>query len=144
MFSMCSELTPRARIPDTRIPQFMQPSFLQSFAPSAQRLSMYTYLMAAVPNRHLLLCLWHILLLALGGILVCWKDVVPLIWLFPVDQKSWPNFYFPLFVSLSQAWHHTFSFEDLDQTNHIFYESLSRRLTKKVKLSRVIVQLSTA
>ena len=25
MFSMCSELTPRARIPDTRIPQFMQP-----------------------------------------------------------------------------------------------------------------------
>ena len=25
MFSMCSELTPRAPIPDTRIPQFMQP-----------------------------------------------------------------------------------------------------------------------
>ena len=25
MFSMCSELTPRARIPDSRIPQFMQP-----------------------------------------------------------------------------------------------------------------------
>ena len=25
MFSMCSELTQRARIPDTRIPQFMQP-----------------------------------------------------------------------------------------------------------------------
>ena len=25
MFSMCSELTPCARIPDTRIPQFMQP-----------------------------------------------------------------------------------------------------------------------
>ena len=25
MFSMCSELTPRALIPDTRIPQFMQP-----------------------------------------------------------------------------------------------------------------------
>ena len=25
MFSMCSELTPRARIPDTRIPQLMQP-----------------------------------------------------------------------------------------------------------------------
>ena len=25
MFSMCSELTPRVRIPDTRIPQFMQP-----------------------------------------------------------------------------------------------------------------------
>ena len=25
MFSMCSELTPHARIPDTRIPQFMQP-----------------------------------------------------------------------------------------------------------------------
>ena len=25
MFSTCSELTPRARIPDTRIPQFMQP-----------------------------------------------------------------------------------------------------------------------
>ena len=27
MFSMCSELTPRARIPDTRIPQLMQPCF---------------------------------------------------------------------------------------------------------------------
>ena len=25
MFSMCSELTPRAHIPDTRIPQLMQP-----------------------------------------------------------------------------------------------------------------------
>ena len=25
MFSMCSELTPRGRIPDTRIPQLMQP-----------------------------------------------------------------------------------------------------------------------
>ena len=25
MFSMCSELTQRARIPDTRIPQLMQP-----------------------------------------------------------------------------------------------------------------------
>ena len=25
MFSLCSELTPRARIPDTRIPQLMQP-----------------------------------------------------------------------------------------------------------------------
>ena len=25
MFFMCSELTPRARIPDTRIPQLMQP-----------------------------------------------------------------------------------------------------------------------
>ena len=25
MFSMCSELSPRASIPDTRIPQFMQP-----------------------------------------------------------------------------------------------------------------------
>ena len=25
MFSMCSELTPRARIPDTNLPQFMQP-----------------------------------------------------------------------------------------------------------------------
>ena len=28
MFSMCSELTPRARIPDTRIPQLMQPCVL--------------------------------------------------------------------------------------------------------------------
>ena len=28
MFSMCSELTPRARIPDTRIPQLMQPCLL--------------------------------------------------------------------------------------------------------------------
>ena len=27
MFSMCSELTPRARILDTRIPQLMQPCF---------------------------------------------------------------------------------------------------------------------
>ena len=27
MFSMCSELTPRARIPDNRIPQLMQPCF---------------------------------------------------------------------------------------------------------------------
>ena len=27
MFSMCSKLTPRARIPDTRIPQLMQPCF---------------------------------------------------------------------------------------------------------------------
>ena len=27
MFSMCSELTPRAHIPDTRIPQLMQPCF---------------------------------------------------------------------------------------------------------------------
>ena len=27
MFSMCSELTPRAHIPDTRIPQLMQPWF---------------------------------------------------------------------------------------------------------------------
>ena len=25
MYSLCSELTPRALIPDTRIPQFMQP-----------------------------------------------------------------------------------------------------------------------
>ena len=25
MFPVCSELTPRARIPDTRIPQLMQP-----------------------------------------------------------------------------------------------------------------------
>ena len=25
MFSMCSELTPRARIPDIRLPQLMQP-----------------------------------------------------------------------------------------------------------------------
>ena len=25
MFSMCSELTPRACVPDARIPQFMQP-----------------------------------------------------------------------------------------------------------------------
>ena len=30
MFSMCSELTPRARIPDTRIPQLMQPCLQQS------------------------------------------------------------------------------------------------------------------
>ena len=27
MFSMCSKLTPRARIPDTRIPQLMQPCY---------------------------------------------------------------------------------------------------------------------
>ena len=32
MFSMCSKLTPHARIPDTRIPQFMQPcSEIESF-----------------------------------------------------------------------------------------------------------------
>ena len=31
MFSMCSELTPRARIPDTRIPQLMQPWLLERF-----------------------------------------------------------------------------------------------------------------
>ena len=30
MFSMCSELTPRARIPDTRIPQLMQPCLLNT------------------------------------------------------------------------------------------------------------------
>ena len=30
MFSMCSELTPRARILDTRIPQLMQPCTLVS------------------------------------------------------------------------------------------------------------------
>ena len=29
MFSMCSELTPHARIPDTRIPQLMQPCIQQ-------------------------------------------------------------------------------------------------------------------
>ena len=29
MFSMCFELTPRARMPDTRIPQFMQPCCIQ-------------------------------------------------------------------------------------------------------------------
>ena len=32
MFSMCSELTPCARIPDTRIPQFMQPCQMDEFA----------------------------------------------------------------------------------------------------------------
>ena len=31
MFSMCSELNPRARIPDTRIPQLMQPCSLQFY-----------------------------------------------------------------------------------------------------------------
>ena len=31
MFSMCSELTPRARIPDSRIPQFMQPWSMELF-----------------------------------------------------------------------------------------------------------------
>ena len=29
MFSMCSELTPRAHVPDNRIPQLMQPCSLQ-------------------------------------------------------------------------------------------------------------------
>ena len=29
MFSMCSELTPRAPIPDTRIPQLMQPCLVE-------------------------------------------------------------------------------------------------------------------
>ena len=32
MFSMCSELTPRARIPDTRIPQLMQPCWRINFS----------------------------------------------------------------------------------------------------------------
>ena len=32
MFSMCSELTPRAPIPDTRIPQLMQPCFEKEIA----------------------------------------------------------------------------------------------------------------
>ena len=31
MFSMCSKLTPRARIPDTRIPQLMQPWVRSAF-----------------------------------------------------------------------------------------------------------------
>ena len=31
MSSMCSELTPRARIPDTRIPQLMQPCHCPSW-----------------------------------------------------------------------------------------------------------------
>ena len=39
MFSMCSELTPRAHVPDNRIPQLMQPCtrltkiFIAIFAP---------------------------------------------------------------------------------------------------------------
>ena len=37
MFTMCSELTPRARIPDTRIPQLMQPCSASDF------LLMYLY-----------------------------------------------------------------------------------------------------
>ena len=32
MFSMCSELAPRARIPDTKIPQLMQPWSVLNFA----------------------------------------------------------------------------------------------------------------
>ena len=32
MFSMCSELTPRAPIPDTRIPQLMQPCLCRPLA----------------------------------------------------------------------------------------------------------------
>ena len=89
---------------------------------------MSTYLLAAVQNRHLHLCLWHVMLL--GGMLVCLIEVVPLIWLFLVDQKNCPIFYFPLFVSSSQAWRHTFSFwyDDLDHTNHTFSESLSLSL----------------
>ena len=74
---------------------FTSPSALE------QRLSMSTYLLAAVQNRHLHLCLWHVMLL--GGMLVCLIEVVPLIWLFLVDQKNCPIFYFPLFVSSSQA-----------------------------------------
>ena len=117
--------------------------FLQGFAPSAleQRLSMSTYLLAAVQNRHLHLCLWHIMFL--GGMLVCLIEVVPLIWLFLVDQKNCPIFYFPLFVSSSQAWRHTFSFwyDYLDQTNHTFSESQSLWLTVAKKENPV--QLST-
>ena len=36
MFSMCSEHTPRARIPDTRIPQLMQPWSRVSFQISSK------------------------------------------------------------------------------------------------------------
>ena len=37
MFSMCSELTPRTRIPDTRIPQLMQPWSRPKLGAAAQR-----------------------------------------------------------------------------------------------------------
>ena len=37
MFSMCSELTPRARIPDTRIPQLMQPCLQMLGAKNLER-----------------------------------------------------------------------------------------------------------
>ena len=48
MFSMCSELTPRARIPDTRIPQLMQPCSVQAvnsavLPPSVMVLLQYVY-----------------------------------------------------------------------------------------------------
>ena len=38
MFSMCSELTPRARIPDTRIPQLMQPCTTYRFMISSDKM----------------------------------------------------------------------------------------------------------
>ena len=102
---------------------------------------MSTYLLAAVQNRHLHLCLWHIMFL--GGMLVCLIEVVPLIWLFLVDQKNCPIFYFPLFVSSSQAWRHTFSpaYDDLDQTNHTFFEILSFWLSvAKISSSTMILK----
>ena len=34
MFSMCSELTPRAHVPDNRIPQLMQPCLEHNFQPT--------------------------------------------------------------------------------------------------------------
>ena len=42
MFSMCSELTPRAPIPDTRIPQLMQPC---SLTPVVETWLMWLWLM---------------------------------------------------------------------------------------------------
>ena len=38
MFSMCSELAPRAHVPDNRIPQLMQPWFLDAYKDGANAL----------------------------------------------------------------------------------------------------------
>ena len=47
MFSMCSELTPRARILDTRIPQLMQP---WSRCKQGEHLLMFTFRAGVEPG----------------------------------------------------------------------------------------------
>ena len=50
MFSMCSELTPRAHIPDTRIPQLMQPCpFLARILNSIDHLALFSCRLVSRP-----------------------------------------------------------------------------------------------